>query len=124
MDELFSCIYLDTEILERSGWPLPSAELHTLLRLAQTLSIKVFIPEGAELEHQRRWLTKRVEDVDHLKQKNNELSRWGFRFGDSERAPITFELREKYRQLAIAQKEKWGIETIPLSSKASPELFS
>lgn len=123
MDELFSCIYLDTEVLEGNGWPLLSPELHTLLRLAQTFSIKVFIPEGAELEHQRRWLIKRVKDVDDLKQKNTELSRWGLRFGDSERAPIGFDLREKYRQLAIAQKEKWGIETIPLSSKASPELF-
>jgi len=121
----FTYIYLDTEILRRANWPKESTELHNFLFLAQILEIRIFVPEGAEMERRRQWVDEMLADADKLRATLKRLGRWGIAPEGAGPASILNreDLIRRYSEIETALKRKWRIETIPATERQSRELF-
>src|SRR6266849_8623401 len=122
MPDDFDCIYLDTEILTSANWPRESTELHNFLFLANLLAVRVFVPEGAEMERRRGWMDDIASEVAKLRTSVKKLSSWRIELG-SLSEPNADQLVRTYSDMADALKKKWRIETVPLTKREPRELF-
>ena len=122
MPHAFDSVYLDTEVLTSVRWPNESMELHNFLFLAQMLGVKVFIPEGAEMERHRGWLEDIDSEITRLRSIIDKLSRWRLD-PDSLTVPNADQIDHAYSEMAMSLKKKWRIETVPLTKREPRELF-
>jgi hypothetical protein len=122
----FTRIYIDSNILIASNWPKLSAAVENFLDLALVLNVKVLLPEAVEVELEEHWLRnldKKYAGVDRsIKDFENHL-------GEPEPNAIKLVLPDKdkslegYRRRVLEVKDGWGLESIPIATRAISELL-
>jgi len=122
----FDHVYLDTNILIASNWPKLSAALENLFELAQVLAVKVLVPEAVQAELEQHWirnLDKKYNGIDRtIKDFENYLT-------EAERSDIKLVLPDKEKALTSYRcrvgeiKKIWELESIPVTTRSTTELF-
>ncbi|OGX35656.1 MAG: hypothetical protein A3C36_00360 [Omnitrophica WOR_2 bacterium RIFCSPHIGHO2_02_FULL_52_10] len=121
----FTRIYFDTNILIAANWPKPSAALERLLDLAQLLRVSVFVPKAVEDELEAHWnrlfdekRTKATKSLTDLKKHSAQSD-----LDSDDVLPKKNAALATYRESVKTLKEKWKIETVPLTLRPTDELF-
>lgn len=122
----FTRIYFDTNVLIAANWPKPSAALERLLSLAQVFKVSVFVPKAVEDELEQHW--NRLFDERYTKAKKS--------FADLKKHAAESDVNlddvavvkkdvaiAAYQKKGKKLKEEWKIETVPLTLRATDELF-
>ena len=129
----FDNVYLDTQVLAAQGWPRESSEMHIFLFLAQLLGVTVFLPEGVEIERRRQWPGEMKRLIKTLETNWKQLdgsckvfAEMNFSVGSAAplKIPLEHETTNSYDRLSGDLKQRWGIQTIPLATRDSTELFN
>ncbi len=129
----FDNIYLDTQVLAAQGWPRESSEMHVFLFLAQLLGVNVFLPEGVEIERRRQWPSEMKKLIRALETNWKQLddsckvfAEMNFSVGSAAplKIPAEHETTNSYDRLSDDLKQRWTIQTIPLTTRDSTELFN
>lgn len=122
---IFTRIYFDSNILIAANWPKPSAALERFLSLAQLLKVGVFLPKAVEDELEAHW--SRMFDKTYINA-TKSLTELKKHAGQSDlRADSMLPTKDAalaaYLESVKTVKEKWKIETVPLTSRPMGEFF-
>lgn len=122
----FNAIYLDTNILIRSGWPSPLAKVHNLLMLAKWWRVPVFLPEPVAIEAEEHWLRGVRDKIVGLRNAAKQLERLAQPIGSGTKVEhlAIEQLVETYRSSCRSAIEKFQIGFCPFTNLSAKEMFS
>jgi predicted nucleic acid-binding protein len=122
----FTRIYFDTNVLIAANWPQPSAALERLLSLAHLFRLSVFVPKAVEDELEQHWSRLYNERYSKAKKSFADLQKHAAE-SDMNLDDVVVVKKDAalaaYRERTRNLKEKWKIETVPLTLRATDELF-
>ncbi len=123
---MFSRLYFETSELVAAGWPRISADLENVLRITASIKIPVFLPAGVEVELQQRWRRDLEEKVGAMRSKVQALEA---HFGGVQDTSISVDVPDPakaladYRGAVDTVKRKYGISTVPFTTRSAAEIF-
>lgn len=122
----FNRIYFDANPLIAAEWPRLSAKLEEVLQLAQIFRVALLLPQAVELELEEHWLREFDKKHDEVVSRMEKLEKHTANVV-TDRATLPLldrnRVRSEYRAKVQALKEKWAIETVPLTSRSLDEVF-
>jgi len=122
-------LYLDTNIFVRAGWPHISGGLITLFQLAKDLGVTAVMPSAVELELEQRWIKEVTVDLENIKKGVEKIQRrtaaMALDLGNFKlpSTPSLNDLRTKHQNYVQELRQKWQIQTAPLTNRKTDELF-
>ncbi|MDO8479203.1 MAG: hypothetical protein Q7W02_24035 [Candidatus Rokubacteria bacterium] len=123
---MFSRLYFETSELVATGWPRLSADLENVLGIMASLKIPVFFPAGVEIELEERWRRGLAERLSDVRSKARAAEA---HFGGVQEIRISVDEPDpakalaNYRGKVGALKQKYGLATVPLTSRPVAEIF-
>ncbi len=121
----FNALYLDTNVLVRSGWPSPQPKLNNFLMLAKWWGVPVFLPEPVLIEAEEHWVRGVREKVAGLKNAAKQLERLAQPIASGtkvEHLPVE-RLVENYRTTSRSAIEKFQIRSSPFTNLSAKDMF-
>lgn len=121
----FNAIYLETEVLVRSGWPALSVEMENVFKLAHLWEIPIFLPEPVERQIEERCIRQLVSSAAALNGAVKKTARLlsPLKLTATAECANEEDFRRAYRRAADDIKRIFRIAAIPFSSHKVSGLF-
>src|ERR1700678_2405542 len=121
----FNALYLDTNVLIRSGWPSPQPKLNNFLMLAGWWSVPAFLPEPVVMEAEEHWVRGVRDKIASLRNAEKQLERLAQPVASGtkvEHSPVE-QLVENYRSMSRSAIEKFRIRLSPFTNLSAKDMF-
>jgi hypothetical protein len=123
----FDSIYFDSEPLVASQWPHISVPLRSVFIWSKHFNVRLFLPVATEMELEEHWYREVASMGSDITTAANRLSKT-FGYVDMVIPPLNLPTeattRPQYRAMVKLLKDKWGIESVPLTGRPVKEVFT